>query len=128
MQGDGLRLLLRRRAVQVTTDWVGLIDEWAARFFDELDYRTEAQNALKFARQMEGLDGITVSVPRVQLTNRTVLTTDWVQGAPVLTAVPREACLSVAWPVSVLVLLCMVAELCPAGQRPAQPLSKALCR
>ena len=75
----------------MTTDWVGLIDEWAARFFDELDYRTEAQNALKFARQMEGLDGITVSVPRVQLTNRTVLTTDWVQGAPVLTAVPERS-------------------------------------
>ena len=81
-------MLLRPRAVQVTTDWVGLIDEWAARFFDELDYRTEASNALKFAKQMEGLDGITVSVPRVQLTNRTVLTTDWVQGAPPLPAVP----------------------------------------
>lgn len=59
---------------------MGLIDEWAARFFDELDYRTEARNALRFAKHMEGLDGITVSVPREKLTNRTVLTTDWVQG------------------------------------------------
>lgn len=66
--------------LQVTTDWVGLIDEWAARFFDELDYRTEGRNAITFAQNMEKLDGITVSVPRLSLTNRTVLTTDWVKG------------------------------------------------
>ena len=66
--------------MQVTTDWVGLIDEWAARFFDELDYRTEAQNALRFAEDMAGLEGITVSVPRLDLTSRSVLTTGWVRG------------------------------------------------
>jgi hypothetical protein len=38
--------------VQVTTDVVALLDEWAARFFDELDYVKEGQNATLFAQQM----------------------------------------------------------------------------
>ena len=72
----------------MTTDWVGLIDEWAARFFEELDYRTEAQNALRFAKQMESLEGITVSIPRLNLTNRGVLTTNWVLGELLKMALP----------------------------------------
>ena len=36
----------------VTTDVVALLDEWAARFFEELDYVREGQNATKFAAQM----------------------------------------------------------------------------
>ena len=38
--------------LQVTTDWVGLIDEWAGRFFAELDYEAEARNAATFKQQM----------------------------------------------------------------------------
>jgi predicted unusual protein kinase regulating ubiquinone biosynthesis (AarF/ABC1/UbiB family) len=38
--------------LQVTTDVVALLDEWAARFFDELDYVKEGQNATLFAQQM----------------------------------------------------------------------------
>jgi predicted unusual protein kinase regulating ubiquinone biosynthesis (AarF/ABC1/UbiB family) len=36
----------------VTTDVVALLDEWAARFFEELDYVREGQNATRFAAQM----------------------------------------------------------------------------
>ena len=39
-------------ARQVTTDVVALLDEWAARFFEELDYVREGQNATRFAAQM----------------------------------------------------------------------------
>jgi len=39
-------------SLQITTDVVALLDEWAARFFEELDYVKEGQNATIFAQQM----------------------------------------------------------------------------
>lgn len=42
-----------RRFPNIKTDVVGLLDEWAARFFEELDYVREGNNATKFAQQME---------------------------------------------------------------------------
>lgn len=64
----------------MNTDWVGLIDEWAARFFQELDYEREARNAAVFRDQMADLGGITVAEVYGNLTSREVLTTAWVQG------------------------------------------------
>ena len=66
--------------VQVSTDWAGLIDEWALRFFQELDYKREAQNSKVFAQQMAHLDGISVCQVFPELSSRNVLTTAWVQG------------------------------------------------
>jgi len=40
------------RGLQIATDVVGLIDEWAARFFEELDYINEGENATRFAEHM----------------------------------------------------------------------------
>lgn len=37
----------------IQTDVVGLLDEWAERFFEELDYVKEGENATKFAEQMQ---------------------------------------------------------------------------
>ncbi|KAL3139585.1 hypothetical protein ABBQ38_003904 [Trebouxia sp. C0009 RCD-2024] len=65
---------------QVRTNWVGLIDEWATRFFHELDYEREAQNGMTFKEQMAGLDGIVVADVYQDLSNKEVLTTVWVQG------------------------------------------------
>lgn len=36
------------RRFEVPTDLVGLLDEWAARFFEELDYVREGENATRF--------------------------------------------------------------------------------
>ena len=66
--------------MQVSTDWVGLIDEWAQRFFHELDYDREARSAILFKQQMEHLEGITVAPVYSELTSGEVLTTAWVQG------------------------------------------------
>ena len=66
--------------LQVSTDWVGLIDEWARRFFHELDYEREARSAMQFKEQMEPLGGITVAPVYTELTSGEVLTTAWVQG------------------------------------------------
>lgn len=40
------------REVQIATDVVGLVDEWAARFFEELDYINEGENGTRFAEMM----------------------------------------------------------------------------
>jgi aarF domain-containing kinase len=41
------------RQMPIPTDFVALLDEWAARFFEELDYVHEGNNATKFAAQMK---------------------------------------------------------------------------
>ena len=59
---------------------MGLIDEWATRFFHELDYEREAQNSITFKEQMAGLEGIVVADVYTQLSNKEVLTTVWMRG------------------------------------------------
>lgn len=44
--------LALRSVPQIATDVVGLVDEWAARFFEELDYQREGRNGTLFAQQM----------------------------------------------------------------------------
>jgi predicted unusual protein kinase regulating ubiquinone biosynthesis (AarF/ABC1/UbiB family) len=99
--------------MQVSTDWVGLIDEWAQRFFHELDYDREARNAIQFKQQMEHLGGITVAPVYSELTSSEVLTTAWVQGkrrsrfAPVARAhshddFPEQPCQSISNPVEAM--------------------------
>lgn len=39
--------------IQVSIDVVGLVDEWAARFFEELDYVNEGENGTFFAEMMK---------------------------------------------------------------------------
>ena len=38
-----------RQFPQVRTDFPALIDEWASRFFEELDYIKEGNNGIRFA-------------------------------------------------------------------------------
>lgn len=45
--------LFLRRFPQIKTDIVDLLDEWAERFFEELDYVKEGNNATVFAEQMK---------------------------------------------------------------------------
>lgn len=61
---------------------MGLIDEWAGRFFQELDYEREAASAATFAAQMADLPGITTPGVLPELSSHTVLTTAWVEGPP----------------------------------------------
>ncbi len=76
--------------LQIRTNWVGLIDEWATRFFHELDYEREAQNGMTFKEQMAGLDGIVVADVYQHLSNKEVLTTMWMQGQPFCIAVNMQ--------------------------------------
>lgn len=83
------------------SDWAAVLDNWAVRFFHEMDYQLEARNAARFARDMRDLKGIKArplarpwrkstndrsmggsQVPRMydELCSRRVLTGEWVVG------------------------------------------------
>ncbi|CAA7014172.1 unnamed protein product [Microthlaspi erraticum] len=73
--------LFLRKFPQVSVDVVGLVDEWAARFFEELDYVNEGENGTYFAEMMKK-DLPQVIVPKTyqKYTSRKVLTTQWIDG------------------------------------------------
>lgn len=73
--------LFLRKFPQISLDVVGLVDEWAARFFEELDYVNEGENGTLFAEMMrEDLPQVVVPKTYHKYTSRKVLTTGWVEG------------------------------------------------
>eukprot|EP00262_Sarcandra_glabra_P007689 TRINITY_DN205_c0_g1_i1.p1 TRINITY_DN205_c0_g1~~TRINITY_DN205_c0_g1_i1.p1 ORF type:complete len:443 (+),score=76.16 TRINITY_DN205_c0_g1_i1:76-1329(+) len=73
--------LVLRRFPQISIDVVGLVDEWAARFFEELDYINEGENGILFAEMMrKDLPQVVVPKTYHKYTSRKVLTTGWVEG------------------------------------------------
>ncbi|CAM9574980.1 unnamed protein product, partial [Scytosiphon promiscuus] len=66
---------------------LGVIDNWADRFLQELDYLQEAANGDRFRREMAESKtlGEAILVPRVytDLNTRYVLVTEWVEGVKV---------------------------------------------
>lgn len=73
--------LFLRRFPQLKTDVVDLLDEWAARFFEELDYVKEGNNATLFAEQMkDDLPQVKVAKTYDEFTARRVLTVEWLEG------------------------------------------------
>ncbi|OMO53057.1 hypothetical protein CCACVL1_28908 [Corchorus capsularis] len=73
--------LFLRKFPQISVDVVGLVDEWAARFFEELDYVNEGENGTLFAEMLRK-DLPQVVIPRTynKYTSRKVLTTGWIEG------------------------------------------------
>ncbi|GAQ84993.1 Predicted unusual protein kinase [Klebsormidium nitens] len=73
--------LALRGVPQIATDVVGLVDEWAARFFEELDYQREGRNGTLFAQQMAAdLPQVVVPTTYPEYTSRKVLVTSWLEG------------------------------------------------
>ncbi|BBG92315.1 Protein kinase superfamily protein [Prunus dulcis] len=73
--------LVLRKFPQISVDVVGLVDEWAARFFEELDYVNEGENGTLFAEMMrKDLPQVVVPKTYQKYTSRKVLTTGWVDG------------------------------------------------
>lgn len=62
------------------TDFRDVLDTWARRFFDELDYMQEGRNAIRFAEDMKALKNVRVPRVYMEYTSRKVLTTEWVEG------------------------------------------------
>ncbi|KAK9866370.1 hypothetical protein WJX84_006967 [Apatococcus fuscideae] len=70
-----------RRFPAIKTDLVALLDEWATRFFEELDYLKEGQNGMEFAESMKkDLPQVVVPSTFFEYTSRRVLTTAWLSG------------------------------------------------
>ncbi|QDZ25764.1 UbiB-like protein kinase [Chloropicon primus] len=62
-------------------DIVALLDEWAARFFEELDYVKEMNHTKRFAASMaEELPQILVPESYEEYTSRRVLVSEWIEG------------------------------------------------
>ncbi|KAJ7979672.1 Protein kinase [Quillaja saponaria] len=73
--------LVLRKFPQISVDVIGLVDEWAARFFEELDYVNEGENGILFAEMMrKDLPQVVVPKTYRKYTSRKVLTTGWVEG------------------------------------------------
>lgn len=73
--------LVLRKFPQISVDVVGLVDEWAARFFEELDYVNEGENGTIFAEMMrKDLPQVVVPKTYTDYTSRKVLTTQWIEG------------------------------------------------
>ncbi len=75
-----LALTVMKYVKRVRSDLVGIMDEFAARIFEEMDYTHEGRNAERFAELYGGLPEI--YVPRIywQYTGRRVLTMEWING------------------------------------------------
>ena len=77
-----LGLMLRNFPdITARADIVALLDEWAARFFEELDYVREGNNATRFAELIkDDLPQVVVPDTFEKFTSRRVLTTQWLDG------------------------------------------------
>ncbi|WP_338038753.1 AarF/ABC1/UbiB kinase family protein [Neosynechococcus sphagnicola] len=70
----------QRRFQRIRSDLVGIVDEFAARIFEEMDYTHEGHNAERFA-ELYGHNK-EIYIPRIywQYTRRRVLTMEWITG------------------------------------------------
>ena len=76
----GLAQWVQSNFKQVRSDLVAIMDEFATRIFEEMDYTQEGRNAERFAELYGHLPD--VYVPRIywEYTGRRVLTMEWING------------------------------------------------
>jgi predicted unusual protein kinase regulating ubiquinone biosynthesis (AarF/ABC1/UbiB family) len=89
--------ILRRIAQWVTnnvdrvrSDLVGIMDEFGARIFEEMDYTHEGENAVRFADLYGHLPDIYVPKIYPEYTARRVLTMEWITGTKLTNIVSLE--------------------------------------
>ncbi|KAI7839911.1 hypothetical protein COHA_006391 [Chlorella ohadii] len=75
----GVALQLRNMP-EVRSDWVAIIDAWASRFLDEMNYELEARNTVQFQRDMECIPGVVVPDVVPEGSSSDVLVLSWVEG------------------------------------------------
>lgn len=76
----GIATWLKKNFKFIRTNLAAILDEFASRIFEEMDYTFEGQNAEKFAKYYGGLDGIYVPKIYWQYTAKRVLTMEWIEG------------------------------------------------
>lgn len=65
---------------RIRSDLVGIMDEFGARIFEEMDYTHEGENAIRFAQLYGHLKDIYVPKIYADYTARRVLTMEWING------------------------------------------------
>lgn len=65
---------------RIRSDLVGIMDEFGARIFEEMDYTHEGGNAIRFASLYGHLEDIYVPKIYTEYTARRVLTMEWING------------------------------------------------
>ncbi len=76
----GIATWLKKNFKFVRTNLAAILDEFASRIFEEMDYTFEGQNAEKFAEYYGQLEGIYVPKIYWQYTAKRVLTMEWIEG------------------------------------------------
>jgi len=76
----GIATWLKKTFKFVRTNLAAILDEFASRIFEEMDYTFEGQNAEKFAKYYGGLEGIYVPKIYWKYTAKRVLTMEWIEG------------------------------------------------
>lgn len=105
---------------------LSVIDTWAGRFVEELDYIQEAQNAIRFEALMSKIpvidEALVVPKPFTELTTRNVLVSEWVDGKKIseLDVSSSEEKKTVKKQLAVL-LNCYLAQLLDTGFLHADP-------
>ncbi|RMH66476.1 MAG: AarF/ABC1/UbiB kinase family protein [Cyanobacteria bacterium J003] len=76
----GVAYWAKRLIKEIRSDLVAILDEFASRLFEEMDYTQEGRNAERFARLYGHLTDVYVPKIYWQYTRRRVLTMEWVTG------------------------------------------------
>eukprot|EP00798_Chlamydomonas_sp_ICE-L_P022750 gene22750-29917_t len=82
--------LLFSKLPGMSDQWACALDDWAYRFFQEMDYQLEAYNTMTFERHMADLKGVTVATVHPDLTSRKVIITDWIEAERLSDANPED--------------------------------------
>lgn len=76
----GLAAWAQKRFKTIRSDLVAILDEFAGRLFEEMDYNHEGQNAERFAKLYGHLQDVYVPQIYWSYTQRRVLTMEWITG------------------------------------------------
>nr|UXY87878.1 BC1 family protein [Cryptomonas curvata] len=71
---------LAQKVMKIRTDLVAAVDEYAYRLFEELDYRKEASNMIKFRSLYGYMDRIYIPKVFLDYSSQHVLVMEWVDG------------------------------------------------
>jgi len=72
-----------KRTFNLNTDLVGVVDTWGKGFVDELDYKSEAYNAIQFMESLQSTplkNVVFAPIPLMEYCTDKVLTTEWIDG------------------------------------------------
>jgi len=69
-----------RKQLKLRSDLVSIVDEFAERLFEEINYNTEANNALRFKQLYGDIDRLVVPDVYRDFSGRRVLTMEWIEG------------------------------------------------